>query len=67
MDSLIPALPWLLGLMLFSALWAAERFSARRHRRKVEERLEKLTGGHKPNYGLTWPATRTRPWQRRVK
>ena len=67
-------------LTLFSVLYAAERLSARRHRRKVERRLLELRryphpiavnpsrspeNGHK--YGLTWPATRTRPYQRKAR
>jgi len=76
-------LPWGLGLTLFSALRAAEWLSARRHRRRMELRLTELArteltrspddnlartphNGHNP-YSLTWPATRTRPWQRRVR
>ena len=77
MDNLIVLLPWLLGLTLFSALWAAEWLSARRHRRRMELRLTELTrspdgnlartphNGHSP-YSRTWPATRTHPWQKRV-
>ena len=76
-DLTLVILPWGLGLTLFSALWAAEWLSARRHRRRMELRLMELRraeppepqrrNGHPPNYGLTWPATRTRPYQRRPR
>ena len=76
-------LPWGLGLTLFSAFWVAEWLSARQHRRRMELRLLELRlteltrspdgnlartphNGHSP-YSRTWPATRTRPWQRRVR
>ena len=39
MDNLIAFVPFILGLTLFSVLYAAERLSARRHRRKVERRV----------------------------
>ena len=74
MDNLpLAILPWGLGLALFAALsvtCSVLRFlDSRRHRRKVERRLEKLTRFEScRNYhGLTWPQTRTRPWQRRVR
>ena len=72
MDNLTLAiLPWGLGLTLFSALWAAEWLSARRHRRRMELRLTELTraphNGHQANYSRTWPKTRTRPWQKRAR
>ena len=78
-DLTLAILPWGLGLTLFSALWAAEWLSARRHRRRMELRLTELTrspddnpartprNGRQPYYNRTWPATRTRPWQKRVR
>jgi len=74
MDNLIVFVPFILGLTLFSVLWAAERLSARRYRRKVEARLMSLrvypnprlypTWGH---HSRTWPATRIRPYQRKAR
>jgi len=60
MDTLIVLIPWVLGLMLFSALWAAEWFSARRQRKRIERRLQRL------QYSLTYPNI-PKPWQRRVR
>ena len=51
MDNLIVFVPFLLGLTLFSVLYAAERLSARRYRRKVEPRLGRLTGDYRLNSG----------------
>ena len=33
----------------------------------AEAPLEIWRNGHSPYYGLTWPATRTRSWQRRAR
>jgi len=61
MDNLTLAiLPWGLGLMLFSALKAMEWFSARRYRRSLNQRLERL--GH----SLSYPHI-PKPYQRRVR
>ena len=74
MDNLIVLAVWGAPLTLFSVLYAAERLSARRYRRKVEARLMSLrvypnprlypTWGH---HSRTWPATRIRPYQRKAR
>ena len=77
MDTLTLALllPWALGLMLFSALWAAEWFLARHHQARVRRRLQQVRGllpseaqrnGHSPYYGLTYPNI-PKPYQKKVR
>ena len=63
------------GLALFAVLtvagWAYRWVWTHAALDQAESRLTELrasrpgTNGH--NYGLTWPATRTRPWRRRVR
>ena len=60
MDNLIVFVPFLLGLTLFSALYAAERLSARRSQRRIERRLSSL------RYSLTYPRI-PRPYQRKAR
>jgi len=55
MDNLMVFLPWGVPLTLFSVLYAAERFSAHRHRRRVERRLYHLSRPWLNHYGLTYP------------
>ena len=65
MDNLIVlSVLWGLPLTLFSVLYAAERLSARRYRKRIDRRLRGL---RKPNlqaqsismpYSLTYPRTR---------
>jgi len=71
MDNLIVFVPFILGLTLFSVLYAAERLSARRYRRRINQRLEIL---RRPNlkaqsismpYSLTYPRI-PKPYQRRL-
>ena len=61
MDNLIVLLPWLLGLTLFSALWAAEWLSARRQQKRMERRL-----GRFASYSLAHPNI-PKPYQRKVR
>ena len=67
MDNLIVFVPFLLGLILFSVLYAAERLSARRHRRKVERRLITIrrAGTYRVTGSLTYPNI-PKPYQRRL-
>ena len=62
--------PWGLGLTLFSVLWTLERFSARRHRKRLDHRLSELTrsNGHSP-YGRTFPniPKPQKPYQKSVR
>jgi len=53
---------FLLGLTLFSALWAAQWLSARRHRRRMELRLREL----RSTYSLTYPNI-PKPYQWKVR
>ena len=65
------------GLALFAALTAIARWllphfwvdddEVRRMTGEVAQSAWTRSNGHKPNYRLTWPATRTRPWQKRVR
>ena len=67
MDNLIVVVPFGLGLTLFSVLWAAERLSARRYRRKVERRLERVAFSEFMSHrGLTYPNI-PKPYQRKVR
>ncbi len=71
----VPLLAFVGGLLAIAGSLAyltreEERRQARVRRRLLEVRdllaSETRRNGHGP-YGLTWPATRTRPYQRRVR
>ena len=79
MDNLIVLVPFGLGLTLFSALWAAEKLSARRYQRRIERRLRELSATQGwddvtplteemrlKTYSLTYPRI-PRPYQRKVR
>ena len=67
MDNLIVFVPFLLGLTLFSVLYAAERVSAHRHRKRVERRLARLAFSELMSHrGLTYPNI-PKPYQRKVR
>jgi len=66
MDNLIVFVPFLLGLTLFSALYAAERLSARRSQRRIERRLNDLSSHYYVRHSLTYPRI-PRPYQRKAR
>jgi len=58
--------PFLLGLTLFSVLWAAEGLSAHRQQKRMERRLEDLMLT-KP-WNQNWSSrTIPKPYQRKVR
>jgi len=71
-DLILASTPWLLGLMLFSAFWAVERLSHRRHRRRLERRLMLMQKEWMIPAGTPFPYSRMypnipKPYQKRVR